>query len=420
MKEKFKSLTAVFYTPILIYFVFFVIISLVAIASATPVAHTQYIGSLNFVNRQIMFFGIGSLVAFIVILFEVKWMRYLRWLIYLISLALLILIHQVGVQVPCLSEDLLIPCLNGATRWIDLGVFQVQPSEFMRIALILVIADIIQKHNEKYSHTKRTFKWDLWLIIKSLAVAILPLFFIYRQPDTGITILILITTALMLLAAGIKWTYVLVVGGAAIIGATVFMNLLINSPEVLFGIDGFHDHQFGRIHGWLDPFGTIRTFGHQLAHGLIGMGTGGLFGHGFASAAVIFPEAHTDFIFAVIGMDFGLIGSTVVIVVSLLFNFSILNTAVLNRDHYNSHVCIGVFASLMAQQFWNISMTLGILPITGVTLPFISHGGSSILASMIMLGLILSSHIEGLTIKRNTTIYREDISYLEEKEVFVK
>jgi len=223
----------------------------------------------------------------------------------------------------------------------------------------------------------------------------------------------------MLITAGIKWTYIFAVTILGIVVASTFITLVINDPEVLTDTGFFHAHQFGRIYGWLDPFGDITDRGMQLAHGLLAMGTGGILGHGFQSAAVLFPEAHTDFIFAVIGMDFGLVGAVVVVIVSLLFNFSVLNTAILNRDHYNSHVCVGIFASLMAQQFWNISMTLGILPITGVTLPFISHGGSSVLASMIMLGLVLSSHVEGVSIKRNTTVYREDISYLEEKEVTV-
>jgi len=409
MKEKLKSLTPVFYTPMLIYFVLFVAISLIAIASATPLAWVQFPGR-NFVFRQIAFFGVGLVATFCVLLFEMKWIRFLRWGIYLIFLSLLLLIFFIG-------ESALIPNINGATRWILIpGIeFQFQPSEFMRIALILVIADVIQKHNEKVLHEKRTFQTDLWLIIKSLAVIAPPLALIYPQPDTGIAILILLTTAFMLITAGIKWTYIIVIGGVGIVIAYTLINLIINNPEILLDALDLSPHQLNRIYGWTDPFGTILNHGRQLAFGLQGMGTGGIFGHGFQSHASFFPEAHTDFIFAVIGMDFGLIGSVVVVSVCLLFNFSILNTAVLNRDHYNSHLCVGIFASLMTQQFWNISMTLGILPITGVTLPFISHGGSSVLSSMIMLGLVLRSYVEGLTIKRSTTIFREDVSFFEEK-----
>ena len=415
MKEKLKSLTAVFYTPILIYFVFFIAISLAAIASATPLAHVQYTG--NFVARQIAFFGIGIVVVFLVMFFELKHMRFLRWFLYFMFLGLLVAIFIIGENDPCHSEGLLIPCRNGATRWIDLGFTNLQPSEFVRIAIILVTADIIQKHNEKYSLDKRTFKSDFWLIVKSLLIIIAPAVLIYEQPDTGITILVLVTTAFMLITAGIKWTYILAVLSGAIFVASTFLTLVRYNPEILTNTRFIDHYQIARFDGWFDPFGSISGDGRHLAYGLMGMGSGGIFGNGFRSHTEFFPEAHTDFIFAVIGMDFGMVGSTVVITLSLLFNFSILNIAVLNRDHYNSHVCVGIFASLMAQQFWNIGMVLGILPITGVTLPFISHGGSSVLASMIMLGLILSSHVEGLTIKRNTTVYREDIIYIDEKEV---
>ena len=352
MKEKLKSLTAVFYTPILIYFVFFVIISLIAIASATPVARVQY-PTGNFFLRQVIFFGIGVVVAIAVMFFEIKRIRFLRWILYIAFFGLLVFIFIEGDTESCINyPGMLVPCINGATRWINFPIFQVQPSEFMRIALILVVADVIQRHNEKFLHENRTFKSDLWLILKTLLIIAAPAVLIYRQPDTGITVLILITTAFMLITAGIKWTYILAVGAIAAIGTITFLSLVIDNPEVLFEIEVFNrqiffPHQFSRIYGWFDPFGTISNYGRHLALGLMAMASGGIFGNGFQSAASFFPEAHTDYIFAVIGMDFGMIGSITVIGVSLLFNFSVLNTAVLNRDHYNNHVCVGIFASLM-------------------------------------------------------------------------
>ena len=419
MKEKLKSLTAVFYTPILIYFVLFVVISLVAIAASAPLTQVQYPGD-NFVMRQAVFFTIGLVATVLVVFIGMKWLRFFRWVLYLICVILLFIIFFYGdnSHANCVSRpDMLIPCINGATRWVNLGFINLQPSEFLRIALILVTADVIQRHNEKVTHELRTHFTDLWLIIKAIAVAILPSALIFQQRDTGITVLILLTTAFMLITAGIKWSYIIIVGGGTLFVTTTFITLVRYNPDVLLNTGLVEDYMLLRFTGWFDPFSLLQHEGRQLGMGLLGMGTGGITGHGFRSFASFFPEAHTDFIFAVIGMDFGMIGSMFVITVSLFFNFSVLNTAVLNRDHYNSHVCVGIFASLMTQQFWNIGMVLGILPISGVTLPFISHGGSSVLASMIMLGLVLSSHIEGLTIKRNTTVFREDIVYLEEKKV---
>jgi len=405
MREKLNKFTTIFYTPMLVYFFLLLGISLLAIASALPLVWFQDPDVANPVVRQIIFFIIGSIATVIVLVIGMKNIRLIRWPIYGLFLFLLILIFFFG-------GTTLFPNINGAERWINLGFMSLQPSEFMRIALILVIADIIQKHNEKIPHETRTFKSDLQLILKALTVVIIPSLFIFRQPDSGITILILITTAFMLLTAGIKWTYILTVAGIGMVGTFLFIYFVTHQPDFLINTLGVQPYQIDRFDGWFDPFGTRSGVGLQLSQALTGMGSGGIFGHGFQSHAVQFPEAATDLIFAVIGMDFGMIGSMIVIGICLLFNFEILNTAVLNRDHYNSHVCVGIFASLMAQQFWNIGMLLGLLPITGVTLPFISHGGSSVLASMIMFGLILSSHIEGKMLKHQNATYKEGILYL--------
>jgi len=406
MKEKWSKFTSIFYTPILIYFFLLLGISLLAIASSLPLAWVRH-PETNFVARQVMFFIIGSIATVTVLFIGIKNIRLIRWPLYGLFLFLLIPILLFGAP-----DHPLFPEVNGAARWINLGVMSLQPSEFLRIALILVVADIIQKHNEKIPHETRTFKSDFFLIVKSFGIVLIPSFLIFIQPDSGITILILITTALMLLTAGIKWTYILVVAGSALVFLYVFMFLVINHADFLINTIGIESYRIDRFDALLDPFGTISGVGHQLARALTGMGSGGIFGHGFQSHAVHFPEAHTDLIFAVIGMDFGMIGSVIVISICLLLNVEILNTAILNRDHYNSHVCVGIFASLMAQQFWNIGMLLGLLPITGVTLPFVSFGGSSVLASMIMLGLILSSHIEGKSLKHHDASYKEGILYL--------
>ncbi|MCL2559655.1 MAG: FtsW/RodA/SpoVE family cell cycle protein [Turicibacter sp.] len=412
MKERLSKFSAIFYTPILIYFVLFVAISLVAIASATPLAWIQYQEERNYMIRQAVFFVIGGVAMISVLFFGMKRLRFIRWSLYGIFLIMLLLILAWN-RLPGFQPAWIVN-INGATRWIDLEFMQIQPSEFMRISLILVLADIIQKHNEKTPHEQRTFKTDFWLILKALLVVLVPAGLIFEQPDSGITILILITLSFMLLASGIKWTYIVVVATIGIAFTYTFLTLAQYYPDMLLESGLIEPYQLQRFLGWFDPFGSISGYGRHLAFGLIGMGSGGIFGNGFQSTAAFFPEAHTDYIFAVIGMDFGMIASMFVIIICLLFNFTILNTAVLNRGHYNSHVCVGIFTSLMAQQFWNIGMTLGIIPISGVTLPFISHGGSSVLASMIMLGIVLSSHVEGKELSHSETTFREDILFLPE------
>ena len=413
MKDYLNKFRALLYTPILIYVFLLIGVSLIAIYSSMPLALFQYPDSGNFVIRQLLFFGVGAVALICILFFGMEKIRLLRWWIYGFFMLLLLLLFAdrliPGISFSWVQE------INGATRWIDLGLLSLQPSEFMRIALILVIADVIQKHNDRYPAPLKTSGADFKLILKTLALIALPAALIFFQPDSGITILILVTTAVMLLAAGIKWRYIITVAAIAFVVISIFITTVTQYPDFLINTLGIEAYQISRFNGWFDPFASISGDGRQLAHGLIGMGTGGLFGHGIRSGVVFFPEAHTDFIFSVIGKDFGLIGAMAVVTLYALFNFEILNTAALNRNHYNGSVCAGIFASLMAQQFWNIGMTIGILPISGVTLPFISHGGSSVLASMILLGLILSSYVEGAKIKRFEANYQEHVLYLKTK-----
>jgi len=411
MKNFFRKYNVLLYNPILVYFFLLFGISLIAIASSYPLSQSQY-QNTNFVTRQLIFYGASSVIMLMVMFMGISRIRALRWWIYGAFMMLLLGIFidaHLGINVP------FVHAAKGATRWYRFGSFSFQPSEFMRIALILVVADIIQTHNEKYSYAKRTSKNDLILILKVIGIIVPPCYLIYRQPDSGITILIIVTTAAMLLGAGIQWRFILSVGGFAALFTTLFISLVRYYPEFLLDVVGIEPYQLSRFNGWFDPFGAISGDGWQLANGLSAMGSGGLFGNGFQSGLTYFPESHTDFIFPVIGKDFGLFGALAVIIIYALFNIEILNTAALNRGKYNSFVCVGIFASLIGQQFWNIGMSLGLIPISGVTLPFISHGGSSVLASMILLGIILSCFVEGAKIKHSDVNYQEHILYLKTK-----
>lgn len=412
MKDYLTKFSVLLYTPILIYMFFLVGFSLVAIYSSYPLSQEQYPIGNNFVTRQLLFFGIGTVILIIVLLLGLERMRLLRWWIYggVMALLLGIFIHtRTSISIPFVFGT------KGATRWYRIGPLSLQPSEFMRIALILVVSDLIQTHNRMYSQTKGKIKSDFMLIIKVLIVILPPAILIYMQPDSGITLLILVTTAIMLLIGGIQWRYVLIIGGLAVIMITLFVITASRYPEFLTNTLGIAPYRIARFSGWFDPFGTISGEGNQLARGMVAIGSGGLLGHGFQSRVIYFPEAHTDFIFAVIGKDFGLMGTLAVIVLYGLFDFEVLNTSILNENPYNRLVSSGIFASLLAQQFWNIGMCLGLLPISGLTLPFISHGGSSVLASMILLGLILSSYVEGAKFKTEKINVHEHILYLKTK-----
>lgn len=396
----------------LVYMFLMVGIGLIGIHSAYPNAVLQQDNAATFVFRQVLNFAVGFGALITVLVLGMDRMRALNWWLYGVLMVLLIglAFHRFGHPIIPYSFD-----ANGAARWYQFPGFTMQPSEFMRIILIMITGDIIQKHNFLYPHFRRTAFSDLKLILKVLAVILPPAGLIFVQPDSGITILILLTTAAMLLVGGVLWRYILTVAISVAVIVTIFMHVAYNYPQFLIDYIGIEPYQINRFTGWFDPFGTISGYGRQLALGLVLIGSGGFFGHGMQSAVIFVPEAHTDYIFSTIGSDFGFMGTLAIVIIYGLFLFEIINSAVLNRGHFNSFVCAGIFTSILGQLFWNIGMNVGLLPISGVTLPFISYGGSSMLATMVMLGLVLSSYVEGAKIKHTDSNYRERILYLKTK-----
>lgn len=412
MLNKFRIL---FYNPIIVYLILIIGIGIVAIQSSIPLVKINYplLKVFNFAVKQVFFVGIGAIIAIFIIMIGTDRIRALRWWIYgfwMIPLIGLFAYKHLHIPIPLVKD------INGAVSWYELpGIGTIQPSEFMKIGLVLVVADIIQSHNERYPHLARNFKTDFQLLCKIMLAVLPPAFLIFIQPDSGVTMIILFFIALMIFASGIQWRYILTVGGLVVALITVFIVLVGLFPDFLTNTLGIASYKLNRFFGWFDPFGTMGHEGLQLAKGLLAIGSGNLVGNGFQSSTVYFPEAHTDFIFAVIGMDFGLIGTLITVILCGLFDYEILNTATLNRGHYNSYVCIGIFGMLFFQQIQNIGMTIGLLPITGVTLPFISYGGSSSLSYMILFGLVLASYIEGIRIKHNEVDFHERTLYLKTK-----
>lgn len=417
MKNYFVKLQLLFYNPIIIYLILMISISFIAINSAIPLTKINYprILNPNFGIKQIIFIGIGVFIVIAIVVIGSDRIRALRWWIYFFWMIPLIglFINKYLFSVKYAIER------NGAHSWYEIGSNTIQPSEFMKIGIVLVVADIIQKHNERYPHLNRTFKTDFYLLVKIMMAILPPTLLIFLQPDSGITMIILFFIALMIFASGIQWRYVLTIGGICLVLITIFILLVTTFPEFLSETLKIDSYKLSRFYGWFSPFETMKTHGHQLAKGLLAIGSGGLTGNGFQSSRVYFPEAHTDFIFAVIGMDFGLIGTLITVTLCALFDIEILNTATLNRGHYNSYVCIGIFGMLFFQQIQNIGMTIGLLPITGITLPFISYGGSSSLSYMILFGLVLSAYLEGLKIEHKEVDFHERTLYLKTK-VYLK
>ena len=409
-----NNFRTLFYNPIIVYLILIIGIGIVAIQSSIPLVKINYpYLPTNYATKQLIFISLGMVITTFVVIIGVDRIRALRWWIYgfcMIPLLGLFAYKHLGINIPLVKE------LNGAVSWYELpGIGTIQPSEFMKIGLVLVVADIIQSHNERYPHLNRTFRTDFIMLLKIMAAVLPPALLIFIQPDSGITMIILFFIAIMIFASGIQWRYIVTVGGIAALVIVGFILLVGVFPEFLINVLKVQPYKLSRFYGWFDPFGTTSGDGYQLSLGLLAIGSGNLIGNGFQSSTIYFPEAHTDFIFAVIGMDFGLIGTLITFTLCGLFDYEILNTATLNRGYYNSYVCTGVFGMLFFQQIQNIGMTIGLLPITGVTLPFVSYGGSSSLSYMILFGLVLASYIEGIKIKHNEVDYHERTLYLKTK-----
>ena len=275
---------------------------------------------------------------------------------------------------------------GGATSWYKLPGFDLQPSEFMKIILVVVMADIVDKHNTKY--LVHNLHNDCLLIGKILAVSMPPCILVYLQNDAGVTMIMLASVAFIIFISGIQAGW-FIIGGiiiAAVLGVMVY--IFLYEHDLFANLMG-GDHKLGRFYGWIDPEGTYGDQGYQLFNALLSYGTAGLWGHGMETALINLPEAQTDFIFAVIALSFGFAGGGFTILVICILDILLIRIGFKSKNNRDKYFTAGIFGLLIFQQVWNIGMVLGLFPITGITLPFLSYGGSSLLSYMIAMGIFL-------------------------------
>lgn len=354
------------------------VISNVAIAGSIPIL-PRHIADHPFVELQIMWFVIGSVAIIAVMLIDFGWYQKISWYLYGLGMALLLAIElRIG--------D--IPNINGAYRWFRTPVGNFQPSELVKVIMVVVISTLVVQHNEKYP--EKTKKDDLWLLGKIALTSVPPLLLILRQPDLGNTLVIAFIVGMITLMSGIRLRYIVTIVGV-VAGAIGLMVLIYFVSPEFFSENILRPHQLDRFYGWLAPHDNPRQ-GFQLLRGLLAAGTGGLTGRGFQNSDVLFPEAHTDYIFIVIAKQWGFIGATIVIFLFFLLIYRILQIAVNSNESFGSYLCSGVAALITFQVFQNVGMVLGLMPITGITLPFLSYGGSSLATMMLAIGFVLNVH----------------------------
>lgn len=345
--------------------ILFFIISILSVYSSLDfLAFNQ-----NIFVKQIIFYIVGFFIVFVIVKCDIS--KILKYSLYIYILNVLLLIYVL------LFGDV----INGSRAWIKLPFFgSFQPSEFMKIGLILYLAWVICKNvNEG--------KKDIIIILKSVLIFLIPTIFTFLEPDTGAVLIYFIITLSMLFVSGINKRWFLLLFALVILIFSGVTFLFLREKELfieIFGSNFFY--RFDRIFDW------STSSGMQLENSVISIASAGIFGHGFNNIPLYFPELQTDFIFASFVSCYGIIGATILFVIFIIFDNEILKIGYEKKLEIKL-IATGIFAVLIYQQIQNTAMTIGVLPIIGITLPFISYGGSSLISFMILIGIILNADI---------------------------
>ena len=280
------------------------------------------------------------------------------------------------------------PIRKGAARWLQVPVIGlIQPSEFVKSFFILALARVVSKHHETVGY--KTLQSDIVLLGKILATLAIPLYFIISQ-DLGTSLVFLSITAGVILVSGISWRILapIFAGGGALVLSLLWM--AVYAQDLLQDKLNLAAFRFKRIYSWLDPYSYPTDEGFNLIRAITAIGSGELTGKGYKGREVYIPENHTDFIFSVIGEEYGFIGASFVIIVFFVLIYHLTKIALELTDPFSIYVTVGVISMIAFHVVENIGMNIQLLPITGIPLPFVSYGGSSIFSMSLALGLVFS------------------------------
>nr|WP_216859511.1 rod shape-determining protein RodA [Sulfitobacter aestuariivivens] len=321
---------------------------------------------------QMKRFGVG-LVGMIVVAMVPIWLwRNLSGLAFAMALVLLVGVEFFGEQ------------SKGAQRWIDLGFIRLQPSELMKVTLVMFLAAYYD-----WLPTKKTSR-PFWVLLPILIILV-PTFLVLRQPDLGTSILLLTAGGGLMFLAGVHWAYfATVIAAAAGLVIAVFQSRGA-SWQLL------NDYQYRRIDTFLNPAVDPLGAGYHITQSKIALGSGGWTGRGFMqgtqSRLNFLPEKHTDFIFTTLAEEFGFVGGISLLGLYALIIIFCVVTAVMNKDRFSSLLTLGIALNFFLFFAVNMSMVMGLAPVVGVPLPLVSYGGSAMLVLLLAFGLVQSAHI---------------------------
>ena len=316
----------------------------------------------HYLIYQLIFLMISLLVSKVVIKVDIRFIKKSINKLLLIGTILLILVIIPGIGV----------IRNGSRSWFSLGPFSFQPSEYIKLILIIYTAKYLEKYHYKINHIK-TNLFPLSLIV------FIVIFLVMLEPDFGSSIIIISSIIIMIFSSGLKYKYF---GYLGIIGLALITGIIVIAPYRLARIISF-------INPWSDPLGS----GYQIIQSLYAIGPGGIFGQGLFSSIqknFYLPEPQTDFIFSILCEELGFIIAIFIIILFFFLYYNIFKISSKENNLFKKFIVFGIGSSLIMQTILNLSVVVGLVPVTGVTLPFFSYGGSSLLISMTEISLIIN------------------------------
>ena len=328
-------------------------------------------------TRQIAGFVFGLFLMMVISLFDYSVILRFYWLLYVVNIVLLILVSEMGETV------------NNAQRWLNIFGIQFQPSETAKILLILFFAQLIMKHHDKMG--------DLRFIIICVALFAVPLWLIYDQPDLSTSIMVVILFCVMMFVGGLHRKYILTVLAIAIPAFIIFLSIVLQPDQELI-----QPYQQRRILAWLNPEEYANDEAYQQLNSEMAIGSGQLYGKGYKTNEIssvkngnFIAEPQTDFIYAVIGEEFGFVGGCSVIVLLIFISIECIMVARRAKDLAGTVIAAGVGTLIGFQGIINIAVATRVMPNTGIPLPFVSYGLTSLVSSYIGIGFVLNVRLQG-------------------------
>jgi rod shape determining protein RodA len=329
-----------------------------------------------YLYRQLAYGLVGLVFMFALSRFDYSRLREWRFGIYGTMIGLILVVLAIG------------SAAKGSTRWIPLPFFNLQPSELGKLFLVLALAAFMVERMRRLSEVETTSR--------ILLLAILPAMLVIIQPDLGSGLVYMAIAVAILFVAGTKWTHFVVLGALATGAIAV---VLVGAPAV--GVEVLKPYQVDRLTAFVNPTDDPRKQGYQLKQSIVGIGAGQKTGRGQEGATQtklnFIPEHHTDFIFSVVGEEFGFAGGALILALYALLIWRALRILTMAKNLYGALIVGGITAMLMFQVFVNVGMTIGIMPITGVPLPLMSYGGSSVIVTFMAIGILQSVHAQART-----------------------